>query len=119
MDGCPISFGPNLQSRPNPTLTSATWITETGAILLALIWSADMDINFLPANASWLLLIDDTARAIITPTWATPTRLNLLSATGPGPVSTVTLQLLVQDPSLHDDHLIPVLPFDPIAVPEQ
>ena len=76
-----------------------------------------MDINFTPANASWELKIDSTVRAIDTIAWDTPGLLSLLSAVGAGPSVDVTLELLIQDPGLHDDHLIPMLPFGPDTIP--
>lgn len=118
MDGCPISFGPNLQSRPNPTFVSATWQTAAGAIIVAITWSTDMDQTFLPANASWELKIDSTVRAIDVPAWQSDTVITLTSAVGSAPLVDVTLELLVQDPALHSDHLIPVLPFGPETIPE-
>ena len=117
MDDCPICFGPNLQSRPNPLLLSSNWTASGGGILIEAVWDTTMDETFAPANASWSVLIDSVLRPVASSVWTTPTRLNIQTDAGAGPSVDVTLQLLVQDPALHSDHLIPVLPFGPTTVP--
>ena len=75
-----------------------------------------MDQTFIPANASWQVLVDSTPTAVTSQAWAGPEQLDLTLINGPAPSVDVTLELLVQDPALHSDHLIPVLPFGPTVV---
>lgn len=75
-----------------------------------------MDQTFTPANASWEVKIDGTPTAVTSQAWQGPEQLDLTLINGPAPSVDVTLELLVQDPALHSDHLIPVQPFGPRIV---
>ena len=77
-----------------------------------------MDTSFTPADASWRILIDSTERGIGAQVWNGNTTLDIQSTSGAPPSVDVTLELLVQDPALHSDRLIPVLPFGPETIPE-
>lgn len=75
-----------------------------------------MDQTFEPANASWEIKIDTVVQSIDTQVWLTATTLEITLDPGPAPSDHVRVQLLVQDPALHSDHLIPVLPFGPVDI---
>ena len=116
MDGCPISFGPNLQSRPNPLVTALDLLVAAPKLIVGLDFDTTMDTNLEPANGSWDLQRDSAPLAIESQSWANATRLELTTANASAPVTDLFLELLNQDPGLHSDHLIPVLPFGPTEV---
>jgi len=77
-----------------------------------------MDINFTPDPSSWEIILDSAPIAIDSQVWFSATRLDITLVAGPAPIVDLTIELLEQDPALHSDHLIPVLPFGPDVVPE-
>lgn len=76
-----------------------------------------MDTTFLPSEASWQIKVDSVVRALDNTVWLIDRTLELTLVVGGAPTVDLTLELLVQDPALHSDHLLPVLPFGPIDVP--
>jgi len=117
MDGCPISFGPNLQSRPNPEVDVIDWLHPTSQTEIDILWDTNMDTTFTPAKESFEIIVDSSIVTIDSFSWPSAQTLRITLTPAGAPSVDVTLQLLVQDPALHSDHLIPVLPFGPVVVP--
>ena len=114
MDDCPISFGPRAVLPLNPGFVSGAWESDPPGIIAQITFDTPMNTSVVPANASWDLEVDGVDTPISSQSWQTPLILQLETASVSDPSSTLTLELLVEDPNLHSiSGMRPVLPFGP------
>ena len=112
MDDCPISFGARAQLPLNPALASGAWETNPPGIAVELTFDTAMNTTVTPADASWELRLDGSGLDTQNPSWLNSFVLRLGTVSTPDPTSTLTIQLLVEDPNLHSlSGMRPVLPF--------
>lgn len=98
----------------NPGFVSGAWASDPPGITVELLFDTVMNMSSVPADASWELKVDGVAVAVADQAWPTSTLLTMITAPTSDPSSTLTMELLVEDPDLHSlSGMRPVLPFGP------
>lgn len=110
-DVCPITFGPNLRSLPNPLAIAAVYSSAPPVTNIAVEFDQAMDQTVTPDPNSFDVIVTGVSRGIASVAWIDSTHLNLVSDPGIAPGSPVVVSLPVSDPLLRCCFLSVVLPF--------
>ena len=114
MDDCPISFGARAQLPLNPGFVSGAWQTDPPGISVQIIFDTMMNTTVVPDASSFQLLVDTNPIVVSDFEWLSPTVLAFDTEATSDPSSTLTIELLTEDPNLHSlSGMRPVLPFGP------
>lgn len=98
----------------NPGFVSGAWAADPPGITVEIIFDTPMNTTVLPDVASFELKVDGIPTGLADPAWTSNILLKFGTAITSDPSSTLTLELLVEDPDLHSiSGMRPVLPFGP------